>query len=136
MTVINPLQTQVVRQAATKAGHAMESAYGRKMTQAGKAFRREGIVFVPMPWETLGGWHTEAVAQVKKLVSAQASQTGEEQSETTRHLYQKLSLLLARGNAALLLNRFPTYASQDIDGVVKLPFSLRFNLQPSDHNPV
>ena len=94
MTVIYPLTTQMVRQAATKAGHALESAYGRKMTQAGKAFRREGIVFVPMPWETLGGWHTETVAQVKKQASAQARQNGVEQSETTRHLYQKLSVLL------------------------------------------
>ena len=115
MTVINPLQTQLVRQAATKAGHALETAYNRKMTQAGEACRREGIV---LPWETLGGWHEETVEQVKKLASAQARQTGEDQSEVTRHLYQKLSVLLARGNAALLLNRFPTFASPDIDGVV------------------
>ena len=82
------------------------------MTQAGEACRREGIVFVPMPWETLGGWHEQTVEQVKKLASAQARQTGEEQSEATRHLYQKLSVLLARGNAALLLNRFPSFACQ------------------------
>jgi hypothetical protein len=49
---------------------------------------------------------------VKKVASAQARQTGEEQSEATRHLYQKLSVLLARGNAALLLNRFPSFACQ------------------------
>jgi hypothetical protein len=77
---------------------------------------REGMVFIPMPWETLGGWHDETVAQVKKLASAQARQTGEERSEEViRHLYQKLSVLLARGNAALLLNRFPTFP---IDGVL------------------
>ena len=76
---------------------------------------REGMVFIPMPWETLGGWHDETVAQVKKLASAQARQTGEERSEVIRHLYQKLSVLLARGNAALLLNRFPTFP---IDGVL------------------
>ena len=35
----------------------------------------------------------------------------------TRQLYQKLSVLLARENAAPLLNRFPTLASPDIDGV-------------------
>ena len=64
------------------------------MSQAGKACRREGLVFVPMSWETLGGWHAETVAQVKKLASAHARQTVEEQSEATRHLYQKLSVLL------------------------------------------
>ena len=34
-----------------------------------------------------------------------------------RHLFQRLSVLFARGNAALLLNRFPTFANTDIDGV-------------------
>ena len=37
MTVIKPLQTQLVRQAATKAGDTLETAYNRKMTQAGEA---------------------------------------------------------------------------------------------------
>ena len=37
--------------------------------------RREGIVFVPIPWETLGGWHEQTVEQVKKLASVQARQT-------------------------------------------------------------
>jgi len=45
------------------------------------------------------------VLQVKKLAYAQARQTGKEQSDATRHLYQNLAVLLAKGNAALLLNR-------------------------------
>jgi hypothetical protein len=64
------------------------------------------------------GWHDETVAKVKKLDSAQARQTGEQRIEVIRHLYQKLSVLLARGNAALLLNSFPTFPSPDIDGVL------------------
>ena len=118
MTVINPLQTQLVGQAATRAGAALEAAYTRKMNQAGEACRREGLVFVPMPWETLGGWHEETVEQTKKLASAQARQTGEDRGDTIRHLYQKLSVLLTRGNAALLLNRQPAPPSPDIDGVM------------------
>jgi hypothetical protein len=55
---------------------------------------------------------------MKALDSAQARQTGVERSEVIRHLYQKLSVLLARGNTALLLNRFPTFPSPDIDGVL------------------
>jgi hypothetical protein len=102
-------------------GKGQSAAYNRKMTQAGEACRREGIDFIPMPWETLGGWFEQTVAQVKKLASAQARQTGEgaeERSKVIRHPYQKLSVLLARGNAALLLNRFPTFPSPDIDGVL------------------
>ena len=75
--------------------------------QVGEACRREGIVFVPMPMETLGGWHDATVLQVKKIASAQARQTGGEQSDVTRHLYQRMAVLLAMGNAAMLLSRSP-----------------------------
>jgi hypothetical protein len=59
----------------------------------------------------------ETIAQVKKLASAQARQTWEERSEAIRHLNRKLSVLLTRGNAALLLNRIPTFPSQDIERI-------------------
>ena len=108
----------MVGQAATTAGAALEVAYSRKMTQAGEACRREGLVFVPMPWETLGGWHAETVEQIKKLASAQARQSGEDRSEAIRHLYQKMSVLLTRGNAALLLNRQPSFPSPEVDGIL------------------
>ena len=61
------------------------------MVQAGEACRREGMVFVPMPWETLGGWHEETVEQVKKLASAQARQTGEDRSEAIIFIRSSLS---------------------------------------------
>jgi hypothetical protein len=95
----------------TKAGTALDTANNRKMTQAGETCRRG------MPWDTLGGWHEETVAQVMKLASAQARQTGKDRSEAIRHLYQKLSVLFTRGNAALLLNRQPSFPSPDIDRV-------------------
>ena len=43
------------------------------MSQAGKACRGEVMVFDAMPWETLEGWHMEAV---------------EYRSDTIRHLYK------------------------------------------------
>ena len=116
MTVINPLQAQLVRQAATKAGHALETAYNRKMTQAGEACRREGMVFIPMPWETLGGWHDETVAQVKKLASALARNTGQEEQEAFTHIWGRLGLLLQRGNAAILNNRVPSFPDPHVNG--------------------
>ena len=114
MTVINPLQTQLVGKAATMAGATLEVAYSRKM----KLGWRSLLVFVPMPWETLRGWHDQTVEQIKKLASAQARQTREDRSETTRHLYQKLSVLLTRGNASLILNRRPSFPSPEIDGIL------------------
>ena len=67
------------------------------------------MVSIPMPMQTLGGLHEQTVLQVKELASALARHTGVEQSETTRHLTQKLSIILARGNAALNLNRRPNF---------------------------
>ena len=64
------------------------------------------MVFIPMPWEALEVWLEETVAHVGKLVSAQARRTGEERGED----YMKLSAV-DRGNAALLLNRIPTFPS-------------------------
>ena len=70
---INPLQQRLVRQAATTPGHALTTAYNRKMDQSGDACRKEGMVFIPLPMETLGGWHEQTVLQVKKLAYAQAT---------------------------------------------------------------
>ena len=49
--------------------------------------------------------HQFVPMQEKKIASAQARQTGEEVSDVTRHLYQRMAVLLAMGNAAMLLNR-------------------------------
>ena len=68
-----------------------------------------------MAADTLGGWHGVAVEQVKKLGRALARQSGEDEDQTVRHLFQKLSLLLMRGNSALLVNRVPV---SDIDPAV------------------
>ena len=70
ITVINPLQARLVSQAANTAGHALDTAYNRKMVQAGEACRREGIVFLPMPMEALGGWQETTELQMKKLAAA------------------------------------------------------------------
>ena len=117
VTVVNPLQAALVAQAATTAGHALTYAYNRKMTGTGAACQREGMVFIPLPAETLGGWHDQAVLQVRKLGSALARQTGQEESVAIGHLFQRLSVLLVRGNAALFLNRTPSFPDPHIDGI-------------------
>ena len=89
----------------------------RKMSGTGEACRREGIVFIPLPVETLGGWHDDAVQQVKKLGSALSRQTGQEESIAISHLFQRLSVLLVKGNSALFLNRIPSFPHPQIDSI-------------------
>ena len=48
--------------------------------------------------------------EIKKLASAKARHTGEEESIEVNRLFQKLSVALMRGNAALFNNRIPFQA--------------------------
>ena len=73
------------------------------MRQAGEECRRQGIVFTPLALESLGGWHEVAVQELKMLGSALARQTGQEEDVAMSHLFQKLSVLLMKGNTALVV---------------------------------
>ena len=92
-----------------KAGYfqAFSVAHTRKLDKSWEACHRQGIVFLPLAVESLGAWHPSAIAEVKKLGSALARHTGEEETTTTSRLFQRLSICLMRGNAALFNNRCP-----------------------------
>ena len=92
VTVINPLQAATVAQAAQTPGHALSIAHKRKLDKSWQPCRDQGIVFLPLAVESLGAWHKEAISQVKKLGSALARHTGEEESVAITHLFQKLSI--------------------------------------------
>ena len=66
--------------------------------------------------ESLGAWHKMAISKVKKLGSALARHTGEEETTTIRHLFQQLSIALAKGNVALFNNRIPSDTMQGDEG--------------------
>ena len=59
------------------------------------------INFFPVVVDSLGGWHTDAVATLSKLARHQASHTGREAEETSKPLSQRLDLLLMNGDAAM-----------------------------------
>ena len=116
VTVVTPLQAATVAEASLTPGHALTFAYQRKMRGAAEDCRREGISFLPLVVESLGGWHSAAETEVKKLGSALARQNGQEEDEVLRHLWGRLGLLLQRGNAAILGNRLPTHPAPPVDG--------------------
>ena len=118
VTVVNPLQGATLVQAATTPGYALTFAFDRKARGAAEECRRQGIAFLPLAVESFGGWHSAAVGEVKKLGAALALQTGREEGEVVGHLWGRLSILLQRGNAAILGNRVPTHPAPHIDGVV------------------
>ena len=90
--------------------------FSDKITKHDEYCRRAGLAFVPLVVETLGGWEEQGEMQIKRLGAALARHTGQEEGEKTRHLFQRLAVLLAKGNAALFLNRVPCHPSAIIDG--------------------
>ena len=74
------------------------------------------MAFHPLPVETMGGWAESVVQQVTRLGQALARGTGQEEADALKHLFRRLSILLMRGDAALLVNRVPTDPDPQIDG--------------------
>ena len=77
------------------------------MRQADDLCRQQGIKFIPIVAETLGGWDKVAIAEVKKLMAAKGRHLGGDEDEENKHTFSKLSILLMKGNAAILANRIP-----------------------------
>ena len=113
------VQTQMLEphsKAATHPHYACDFRYGEKMTKHGEPCRLAGMVFVPLVVETLGGWEEQGEKQIRRMGAALARQTGQDEAVKTRHLFQRLSILLTKGNAALFLNRLPSHPGPTIDG--------------------
>ena len=117
ITVINPLQQTLINRSAVNPGHALQFAFDRKMSKHGEACRTAGIAFIPLPLDTFGAWGDSTVREVKRMGTSLARHTGCEESETIRHLIQRVSVTLMKVNANLILNRSPNSNPTDIDGV-------------------
>ena len=83
------------------------------MAGAAQACQREGIKYLPIVSESLGGFHKVAEHEIKKLTAAKARHTGQDEAEAMRHAFTRLSILIMRGNAAILSNRIPFYPLED-----------------------
>jgi len=86
------------------------------MARHGDSFKEAGIIFRPLPMDTLGAWSDTMVSEVKRMGGSQGRQTAGDESDI-RHLIQRVSVVLTRMNTAMILNRKPLYASSRVDGM-------------------
>ena len=68
---------------------------------------RQGIVFVPLVVETLGGWDAEAIFHLKSIAEKTAHRSNQRPAFVIKHFFQRLSVILQRANAALMATRAP-----------------------------
>ena len=78
-------------------------AFKNKCRLYGELCEREGMAFVPLPFDTFGAPHEVTVHQLTKLAKALARANGSEESDSIRHLFQRVSSLLTRSNSTLIL---------------------------------
>lgn len=113
VTVISSLQAATIKQAAQAQGHALKIANTRKLRAHQEDCERAGVNFFPLSVEALGGWDQEALSHICEIgeMIQQRSGPGHQQC-AKRHLLQRLSVELQRGNANLLLRRNPSLPPQ------------------------
>ena len=105
VSVTSPTQEAVVFQAADRPAAAIEA---RKTTKNRAHFdncRSEGIHFQPLVVESFGGWDKDALVFLKELSRQDARRWGKDSALEIKYFFQRLSIALQRGNAALLIDR-------------------------------
>ena len=109
ITVTSSLSPSNLPAATTQPGGALTKAYERKVQHAAEGCRQQGLAFVPFALEAFKGVSTKWPSGRSGCwgLWALARQKGQEESKTIRHLFQRVSLTLARGNSSLLVSRSP-----------------------------
>ena len=111
------LQDATVAREAEQPGFALDFAHQRKIRGAAEDCQQQGLAFIPMVAEALGGLHEVAVNNVCKLGNALSLHTGQLNGEATSQTFRRLSMLLQRGNAQMLGDRFESQPPPEIDGI-------------------
>jgi hypothetical protein len=107
VTVINPLQQLTLSEASSVQGAALIVAANRKRSIHAAPCKREGIAFIPLAVESIGGWSKEATMNISRLAQLQGLRLGLNPNDTISHLFQRLSVGLWRCNATMWASRLP-----------------------------
>ena len=105
VSVVSPVQEAVLHRAADTAAAAIEMRKATKIRDHFNNCRAQGIFFQPLVVESFGGWDKVAAKFLKTIARQEARRWGKEDAIEIKHFFQRLSVALQRGNAALLLDR-------------------------------
>ena len=120
VSVVNPLQQQLVGQVAREGEKGVQHAFNIKVGKYSERCEAEGIVFIPLVVDTFGGWHKDSLEVITKLGRQVSRQTGKEEDEIVRQLRQRVAILLVRDNVNMFDSRTPSYPQAVIDADVDI----------------
>ena len=117
VTVISTIQQLTIAGASTTQGHALSVGEERKMAAHAEACGSVGVSFNPLVVETIGGWSDWAADTIQSFGRLLGQRLGIPSSDSTTHLFQRLSICLWRGNATMWIRCTPI-RPPEVDGVV------------------
>ena len=117
VTVISTMQPLTLSGAAVESGFALKVAEARKLGSHNADCRAIGVSFIPIVAETLGGWSTDSVVHIARIGRLVGQRLGTPPAFAVKHLFQRLSILLWKENAARWARRLPLHSAW-VDGSI------------------
>ena len=107
--VTSPLQQTIINHSAERSGYAIEAAEERKYAHHENCCSEQGILFVPLAVESLGGLSVTLNTALERIALLAVSRKYQLQGHaiTFGRLAQSVSVVIVRGSATMLLARFP-----------------------------
>ena len=105
ISVISPTQELIVDRASVSPGAAIELRKASKIRNHFENCKAVGKLFLPLIVETFGAWDSGAIKILKKMAGRAAPRKGTDYPIEVKFFFQKLSMSLQKGNAALLVCR-------------------------------
>ena len=117
VAVTSPLSQTALPQSHKTPGAALASMKSHKLQKHFRPCQVNGVAFVPLVVETLGGWDSDAISHLRAIAKQSASRSPQLAEDASRHLFQRLSVLLQRANAGLIAARAPPLPPSHVIGL-------------------
>ena len=117
VAVTSPLRASNLQQVSNSSGAALEKMKKAKIGKHFQSCRQQGITFMPLVVETLGGWDSEASFHLSKIAEMTAHRSSKRAGDVKRHFFQRLSILLQRANSSLIATRAPPPPAPHVTGI-------------------
>ena len=105
ISVVSPLNSNVLSAAGARAGAVSEAVELRKLTANDAKCAELGWVSIPLVVESYGAWGKEAQQSFSKLTSRLAVHCCVPKSMANFELYARLNISLVRANSRAMLSR-------------------------------
>ena len=107
LVVCSVIRDAIVDRVPLEPSLPMDLADKRKERQVGDAVRELNMNFIPMSVSNFGSWSDSAIKMINRIGRARAVRGGSDIGKSVANCFQRLGILLMRGNSELMLNRMP-----------------------------